>query len=553
MPFSDAEIVEFKKIREAEKQQSGYIENAPQNTAPPNAQQSVLSRIAQGMRDPINAGAVLLPKALEAATSLGGKYPNQVSNFLGSEASRVQDINRANEAQYAAANTGLQGGDYARIAGNVLSPVNAAIAARVPFALSGAQAVKSGVTSGAIGGVLGGQSDVNDDDYWLSKTKDAAIGGVTGGAISGALSGAARIIRPETNEKVAALLRQGVTPTIGDILGGNMKILEEKLQSLPITGDAIRSAKTKAFQEYDNAALNRAVAPLGEKISSFGREGFREAKAIINKAYDDISSKVNFVPDRQFSQDMARMNQLATGLAPTEQNKFQTIIGEVFHHANPANGHMTGETFQSAAGHLAKKAKDFSSSQDPYQRELGEALNAVHESMLDTMTRANPMYADRLKAIRTGYANFARLRQASSSTAAGSREGLISPAQLASAVRAQDKSVGKGASATGDALLQDLAEQGTNVLGSKYPDSGTAGRLAVAGGLLGGANATGTTLPALGVLSAGALPYLPYNRELMAKLLTQRSPNAGFLADEVRKGIPYISGASGMMLTNNRE
>jgi len=114
---------------------------------------SPLSRFAHGAIDPINEAASMLPKGLEAVTSLGGNYSNPVSNFFGSEASRVQDLNKAGEAEYKAANQGLQGTDVARLAGNVLSPTNLAVAARVPMALRGAQAIKGGAIAGGVGGV----------------------------------------------------------------------------------------------------------------------------------------------------------------------------------------------------------------------------------------------------------------------------------------------------------------------------------------------------------------------------------------------------------------
>ena len=51
-----------------------------------------------------------------------------------------------------------------------------------------------------------------------------------------------------------------------------------------------------------------------------------------------------------------------------------------------------------------------------------------------------------------------------------------------------DKSAGKGAFARGDALMQDFAEVGQRVLPSTVPDSGTTGRVLMAG-LAGGAGA----------------------------------------------------------------
>lgn len=512
-------------------------------------QASVGGRVLQGMRDPIDEAAALLPKGLQAVTSLGGYAPNPVSEFLGSEASRVQGMNKANEADYQAAKqaTGFEGSDVSRFAGNVLSPANLAVASKLPMALRGAQAIKAGAGVGAIGGALTPSGDVNDENYWMNKAQEIGKGAAFGAGTSGLLAGAARVIKPETNAMATQLMKEGVTPTPGQILGGAFNTAEEKLQSLPILGDAIGYSKRKAQEEFNKAALNRALAPIGEKATQAGRAGVSEVKEKLGKAYESLLPKISFKPDQQFVQEFDNLKQMATGLGPQEQVKFNRIIDDVMSKASP-NGSMLGTTFKTVESKLNKEAKNFASSSDAYQQELGGALNEALRILRDTLPRVNPGFSDELKAINTGYANYTRIRQAASSTAAGAREGMFTPAQLAQAVRGQDTSVGKGASATGQALMQDLAEQGTNVLGSKVPDSGTAGRLALLGGGAAAGSATGTAIPLAAALTAGSLPYV--GRKATAAMLTKRPESAKKLAELIRKSSPYIAGAANPALSD---
>ncbi len=62
---------------------------------------SVPGRILKGMRDPIDAGAQLLPRGLEYVTSAGGLAPNPVAEFFGAEAQRVDtgDISKQGQLQ----------------------------------------------------------------------------------------------------------------------------------------------------------------------------------------------------------------------------------------------------------------------------------------------------------------------------------------------------------------------------------------------------------------------------------------------------------------------
>lgn len=175
--------------------------SAPPQAAPATTMQKVQAsapgRILQGMRDPIDAGAQLLPRGLEFISSLGGLTPNRVSDFFGSEARRVDAMNAGNEAQYQAsrqATTPQQlsslvtgqptdpGFDAMRLAGNVISPANAAIAARLPAAATTMARVGTGIAAGAAGGALQ-PVDMSDPEKNFAATKAAQVGlgALTGG------------------------------------------------------------------------------------------------------------------------------------------------------------------------------------------------------------------------------------------------------------------------------------------------------------------------------------------------------------------------------------
>lgn len=513
----------------------------PQPTQEPTWQQKFQSsapvRFVQGLRDPIDAAAKMLPKGLEAATSLGGIAPNPVSRFFGDEASRVQGINEKNEAQYQASRqaSGDDGMDVARLGGQVLSPAYLAIGGNSPAAASLGGRVVQGAKLGSIGGALS-NNDVNADDYWMQKAKDVGLGAAIGGAIPLATGAAARVLKPNTNQQVKALIAEGVTPTPGQILGGAFKSGEEKLQSVPIIGDAISGAKRKANEEFNRAVLSRALKPLGETAKKVGREGIEEVEKKISSVYDDILPKMTFKADAQFTQEMGTLKKMAQELGSKERDKFNRIMADTLGRASN-RGVMTGETLKTVQSKLSNEARKFSGSPDAYQKELGAALTEAGRIFRESLPRTNPEYSQQLSKANEAWANYARIRQAASSTAAGANEGIFTPAQLAQAVRSLDKSAGKGASAKGQALLQDLAEQGTQVLSSKYPDSGTAGRLAY---MLGGGAAIAN--PALLAGAVPALPYLGPAREITAKLLTQRSPNTEAIADAIRRYSPVLSG-----------
>src|SRR5690606_9742357 len=91
--------------------------------------QSAGSRFVQGLRDPVDAGAQLLTNILpEGVVDAGNRLNNWLSDNTGlvgrlPEGGVDQQV-RENEANYVAP----EGVDWARMGGNILSPVNLAIA-----------------------------------------------------------------------------------------------------------------------------------------------------------------------------------------------------------------------------------------------------------------------------------------------------------------------------------------------------------------------------------------------------------------------------------------
>ena len=182
-------------------------------TAMQRAQASLPGRVVQGARDPIDAAAQLAPRALSAVTSVGGFAPNPVSRFFDSEARRVDPINAQNEQQYQAARgaAGQSGCDGGRLIGNVVSPVNAAVATAIPFraGMTLPQLAGRGAAAGAAGGAL---QPINDplaqQNFAGEKAVQTALGAATGAALAPAITrGAeslARVIRRPNAEVIGA-------------------------------------------------------------------------------------------------------------------------------------------------------------------------------------------------------------------------------------------------------------------------------------------------------------------------------------------------------------
>lgn len=530
----------------------------------PTVEQQQLSsaprRFLQGLRDPVDFGAQLLTHVLPQSVVDAG---NTANNWLADKTGLVSKIPERNLSglvtgktggldqmladqektyQDARAATGNTGMDWYRAAGNIVSPTNLVPGIAASKAATLSARLLAGAGAGAVSGAT--SSPVTEGDFWGETAKKGIAGGAAGGMLTGAASGLARLIKPETRDAISKLLSEGVTPTPGQILGGRWQTTEDKLTSVPVLGDAISSARSKSLDEFNRAAYARALDPIGGSTAApVGREAVTDVKGQLGRAYENILPFLNFKADNQFSGDINKISSMATSMPGPQAQQFQQILKDKVISRLGPNGAMDGEAYKGVESELGRIAKGYKADGSFDNRQLGDAISELQNSLRANLARSNPQYAKELGDINQGYANYTRIRDAASRQ--GSADGRFTPAQLGAAVRGQDKSVGKGNYATGDALMQDLTDAGKDALSSKYPDSGSIGRLLMYMGGAGVAgHSAGVSVPLVVGGAAATAPYLPIGRQLAAALLARRPDMAEPIANTVRKLGPVATPAA---------
>lgn len=420
----------------------------------------------------------------------------------------------------------------AGLAGNVIGGLaNLAPAALVPGANTYAGAAALGALTGALNPVATGDSR-------LTNAGIGATGGLVGRAVGGALS---RGLAPQTDDAARLLMQEGVTPTPGQIAGGIAKRVEDSATSIPGVGDLVRVGQRRAVEDFNKAALNRALKPIGKSfddlgVKSVGREAIGAADDAVSNAYKDLLPKLKVVADDNFIDDLISLDDLAQSLPDARYAQFQKIMDREVLGKFTNYGRMSGESMKEVDSKIGGLARDYMRSQDPEQRALGSALKEMQETIRDLVYRVNPEHKTALKAVNTAYANLKRVDSAAATL--GAKEGVFSPAQLKAATRRLDPRMAKRGFGRGDALMQDLAEAGEKILGPTVPDSGTAGRLASMGLLGGGATLLNPTAGA-GLLAAGSIYGTNAGQKLMAGLLARRPDLIRALGAGVGTAQPY--------------
>ena len=511
----------------------------------------------QGLRDPIDAGAQMLTHILpQSIVDAGDKFNNwladkgvplaklperNLSSLVTNDAGKtgVDRLIAQQEKQYQDQRkaSGKEGVDWGRLAGNVINPVNIGLAAKVPQVASMAGRVGVGALSG---GLFGMAQPVTEGDFWTEKGKQSALGAVTGGALPVLTGAAARVIRPNTSKEVSTLLDEGVTPTIGQMGGKPAKVLEEKLGSVPLIGDVISKAKTRGIEQFNKAAINRSLAPIGEKLPSevpAGHDAVSYAIDKLSSAYDDLLPKLSGKADTQFVGDLSKIGEMVKSLPEAQQTQFKNIINNEVAKRFTDKGLASGESIKVMESQLNNFARGYKRNPDYNVSQLGSALDEVRSSLRDMVARNNPVHGKELSKINEGYANLMRVQRAASSVAASGEGGVFNPSQLTNAVKAMDYSKNKRAFATGNALMQDLANAGKSVLSPTVPNSGTVDRGMIAWMLTHPISGIGAALGA----GAASIPYSPAGQWASKIALTARPEFATPLASAVRQSSPYLA------------
>ena len=385
-------------------------------------------------------------------------------------------------------------------------------------------------------------------DFGQQTVKNAAVGGA--GGVLGTVAG--RLIGGAATPEARALMEQGITPTPGQAMGGVYRTTEEMAKSIPIVGSAITSAERAGVRQFNQAMYRDALAPINATLpadTAVGSEGVAAVRDAIGNRFNQLSQNASFTPRGAFMRDLNNIQQDLAQRSPAALNQFQTVVDQQIGQKLNQARTMTGAQWNDSRSFISGLSRDNRlGNTTPDQRALADALDDLNEAMNTQVARqsTNPQFATDLRNANNAYARYKRIETAAGSGGAMGQENVFSPAQYSAAVRKGSTNFQR---ATNTGLNAQQAQQAQSVLGSKYPDSGTAGRHFLGGALLGGLGHVNPT-SLLGLGAGSALYATPLGRSAMLTLLARRpellqqlgdrsaqlSPLTGVLAPQLPSG-----------------
>jgi len=385
-----------------------------------------------------------------------------------------------------------------------------------------------------------------------SRLSGAALGAATGAGGNllgrGITSGLGRVTAGVSDPAVQALVKENIPVTLGQAVGkagpvGRMiKGAEDRLSGLPIVGDAISARRVEGIEAMNAKAFDKALEPINKTVGNIsGEEAVDKAQGLVGNAFNDALRGKAAAVDRPFITEAASAKRAIQAL-PRVGGEVESSIDEVVNSYFDPSGNISGENMQALLRDLGAIKRGYQN--DPLGHRVGKAVGMVEKSVENLFRRQAPDVMPQYDAAKQA---FRRLSIVEDAVLRGKNTGgKFTPGQLGMADRANAKKYsGSHAAAAGKGEFHDFQRNAQDVLPNQVPDSGTAGRLLLPLGLVGGAgvgaaggDAQGGATTGLTLAGLLALAYSKQGQRALVGAVAKRGPRsqaAGkFIKDRAR-------------------
>jgi hypothetical protein len=378
---------------------------------------------------------------------------------------------------------------------------------------------------------------------------------------------AGNILRGADPERAALAQNYGIELTPGQLTG--REATEETLGGLPFVGPSVTARRNDTLTQFNQAAFDEALAPLGMRVDSIGQRGIADAQNAVETAYMQALGGVTLQLDPDFmrvvrGKPYAELQNMKGELGPKAANEIDHILNTINN-----NGLVSGEAWQRARRELVDLQNSQELKNDITGNTVRGNLNDIIDGFDDLIQRQVPDAFETYASANASYRNLKILERAVDYAPEGD---IFGPNNLRAATRSgTQKFGGKSASARGDRPFNDLVQASLGVVPKKADQTSLAGRIVspVAGSTAAGTAAAtnmfanpnadeeqdkGYLPPWLLAMGAGAgLLTLPYSRRVnraMGDVMSMPRPEgARTLGDLVQTYAPAI----GRGFTRERE
>jgi len=387
------------------------------------------------------------------------------------------------------------------------------------------------------------------------------LGSTAGGAVA---RGGGTIMRGVQDEAAQLLDRYNVRMTPGQLLGGAWKRNEDKAMSWPIVGGSIREGRNQSVEDFNRAAFDEALAPLGISTEGqIGHQGVALGQEAVDNAYRQSLGGLTLQADPQFVRAVRGNLRHRIASIPREGQALAQQVDDIID-TYMGSGRATGEDFQAMLRELRELRTAPATKQlAQYGSRIAPRLIDVENELTDLVRRQAPDRLDLFQRANEAYNRMSIVGDAVLNSG-GQQNGIFNPAKLTQYARSSGvRFQGRNAARRGDIPFLELGRAGGTTLPSGLANSGTVDR-AMFAGLVGtgvGAgnyfasgdekgehrNGGGSAAMALATMAALGIPYSRASQRMWQRVLGshQRPQDLRTIGDLVYRysNIPGHAGA----------
>lgn len=330
---------------------------------PQGARKSAPSGLIRGMKDPIDGGAQLLTHILpDSVVSAGNRFNNWLADKTGlvskiPEQGGLDALVKQDEQAYQAARqaAGESGTDWARVAGNILSPANAAVSVAAPIrAATIAGRAAQGARAGAVGAAM---APVHDGDFLEEKLLQAGVGAASGGVLTPVIGKAADALAKKavhepvyTSFRADEIMREGVNRLRSEGVEVTPQMINQLRQQVVTSlqsGEAVDAAALMRKADFDALGISPTLGQITRDPGQFARE---KNLAGVSGVGDPLLLRIN----QQSQQLYDAISKRAAGSADNF-SAGQSIMGQLKQVDDQMAGQVS-DAYGAARDHLGRAA-----------------------------------------------------------------------------------------------------------------------------------------------------------------------------------------------------
>ena len=334
-------------------------------------------------------------------------------------------------------------------------------AARGVGSAVGREAVKRAAGVGALeAGIYGAGTGETPEQRAMQAAISAPIGA--------GVSAAGQALMPRVTEAARGLMArrtaEGKYPlTPGQRLGGGVQRFEERLTSLPFTGELVGASLGKPMKIFRRDAVEQALGPSLAKKLPTGLEGnelVERASQIVSEAYDEVVPQLS-INDAPFRDKAKRiLGQATQRMTSKDVTEIQDIMRDLYL-PSVKNGKISSNLLKDLESGFGAEARKMTGSSDPAIRRQGRVIKQMQDALRSEIASQNPDVPD-LQMVNRAFASMRPLEKAKD--AAVGAEGRFTPTQVLRQVK--DRPAGTD--------LKALARQAQPII---TPVTGTSGTI----------------------------------------------------------------------------